>query len=81
MPMQDYTGISLEQAFVKSNNQALAQADRENHAMGFIAEQTRLGFLEMKASNDLAVEILDQRSAQQQPQVGVIPPAKAISQA
>jgi hypothetical protein len=79
MAMQDYTGIVLEQAFTKSHSVGLAQADRENQAMGNIAEQTRLGFLENKSQMGLAEDILAQRSAQQQPQVGVIPAAGAIA--
>lgn len=68
MPMQDSTALAFEQAFAKSHFVGMAAVDRENQAMGNIAEQTRLGYLEMKQSFDLAEGILDQRSAGGQPQ-------------
>lgn len=79
MPMQDSTALAFEQGFQRAHQMGLDAQTRENQAMGNIAEQTRLGFLEMKTSNDLAFSILDQRSAEQQPQVGVIPAAGAIA--
>lgn len=69
--MQDSTALAFEQSFAKSHQLGLAQADRENSAAGNVAEQTRLTFLQSQMSNDLAEDILQQRSAQNQPQVGV----------
>jgi hypothetical protein len=68
MPMQDSTAMVLEQLFVKSHELHVAEADRENAGWGNIAEQTRLLFLTRSQGNDLAQDILDQRSAGQQPQ-------------
>lgn len=71
--MYDSTSQVLEQAFANSherlmNNGVRAEAGNEN-----VAEQTRLGFLEMKTGADIANDILNQRSVQMQPGSGVIP--------
>jgi hypothetical protein len=78
MAMADSTALAFEQAFAKSHFVGLASQDRENQAMGNIAEQTRLTFLEMKVSQDLATDILSQRSAEAQPQMGVVPAVNTI---
>lgn len=80
MPMQDSTQLAFEQDFQQNHAMGLAALTRENQAMGNIAEQTRLGYLEAKSAGfDLASDILQQRSVQQQPQVGVVPAAAPIS--
>ena len=72
----------LDQSFAKTHENFLAQAERENAAAGFLAEVTRLTFGAAESMQvQLAGGILAQRSVQQQPQVGVIPPAAPISQA
>jgi hypothetical protein len=73
MAMQDSTALAFEQSFAKSHFVGLAQADRENQAMGNLAEQTRLGYLSGVRDSSLAQDILDQRSVEQQPQVSVVP--------
>ena len=70
MPMQDSTALMFEQAFAKSHAVGLAAMDRENQAMGFIAEAAKFNFLGSDANNDLAEAILGQRSAGGQPQSG-----------
>ncbi len=67
MAMQDSTALILEQLMTKSHEQHMAQSDRENSAWGNVAEQTRLLFLTRSQGNDLAQDILDQRSAGGQP--------------
>ncbi len=70
----------LAQAFAKSHEDWLQEASRENQAAGNVQQQTQLSFLEAKEAYDLAEGILNQRSASQQPQIGVIPAAPGISQ-
>ncbi len=78
-PLNDDTALMYQQTIAKSNQLWMAQADRENHGMGLLSEQVRIGFQEMKVSNDIASNILNQRSVQQQPGVGVIPAAAPVS--
>jgi hypothetical protein len=79
MAMQDYTAANFEAGASEFSRRMSASATRENDAMTNLAEQTRLGFLEMKAGADIANDILNQRSVQQQPQTGVIAAAPPIS--
>lgn len=73
MAMQDSTALAFEQGFQRAHQMSLNALERENTAAGNIAEQTRLGFLEMKTGADIAESILNQRSVQNQPQINVQP--------
>ena len=86
MAMEDSTKLVLEQAFAKSHQLGLAASDRSSSAWDNIAEQTRVLFLEEKMKigpreamsqqrldqDKLASAILQQRSAQNQPQGEVV---------
>ena len=66
--MQDSTQLVLEQAFAQAHELSLQAGNRQRDGSDNVAEQTRLLFLTRSQSNDLAQDILDQRSAGGQPQ-------------
>lgn len=70
--MYDSTSQAFEQSFQVATSLGLSTMRRSEAGDANVAEQTRLGFLEMKTGSDIANDILNQRSVQQQPQQGVI---------
>lgn len=72
--------LAFEQGFQRNHQVGMNNLNREEQAMGNIAEQTRLSYLEAKAAGfDLASSILEERSASQQPQVGIVAAAPPVS--
>ena len=92
MPMDETIGRVLDQTFAKSHQIGLQAADRHSAGNDNVAEQTRLGFLEMKEkvgtreaaamqrmdADKLASQILAQRSASVQPTVAGTPVAPGV---
>jgi hypothetical protein len=74
--MQDSTQLVLEQAFAQAHELSLQAGNRQRDGSDNVAEQTRLLFLTRSQGNDLAQDILDQRSAGGQPQAAGGPTPK-----
>lgn len=69
MPMEDSTKLAFEQGFQRAHQTGLNQMERENQAMGFIAEVVKESFISTTREQvGLASGILAQRSAESQPQ-------------
>ena len=66
--LNEHTSVAMQDSAAQAATLSLAAGNRQRDGSDNVAEQTRLLFLTRSQGNDLAQDILDQRSAGGQPQ-------------